>query len=125
MLILPILNRDAFKYSIALEGTFYVVRLRWQERPAAWYMSLGTADETWLAEGVKLVRSRPLFSRLQDSRRPPGQFYCFEVGNPNPGTAITRASLGRDQRLYYLTAADVAARRVSSAADAVTFVEVP
>jgi hypothetical protein len=87
---------------VELEGQTYGLKLIWNFRAEAWFLSLYDADGQAIVHGIRLVTDYPLGKRFKDSRMPPGTFQIQDTSgerrDPNS------ADLGRRALLYYFTA---------------------
>lgn len=63
--------------SVELDGTEYLLRMAYNERDAAWYMSLSTTDDTLLVGSQPVISGWPLLSihKATDSRIPRGDMW--------------------------------------------------
>lgn len=90
---------------VSLDGSEYVLRLRWNSREARWYMSLSDADDVLIVGGVKLVAGWPLLRLVVDARRPPGQLVALDqAGDADPNLD----DLGTRVVLVYIDQAEAA-----------------
>jgi hypothetical protein len=81
-------TRGNYTQRTVLDGREYVLRFRWNQRAAKWYLSLFDQDESPIYVGVKLVINFPLFGpRLVDDRAPPGELLAIdtEATGADPG----------------------------------------
>jgi hypothetical protein len=106
---LPIATElPAHTYTVALDGVQYQVRLVWRERRASWYLDLLDADGNALVRGRRLS---PLWSPVSGmiSNGPPGILFATGL-DPYDRHEI---------ELWYLTAAERAARPAPEADDGI------
>lgn len=98
-LILPTFPGEPDKpITIELEGRDYILRYRWSERRAGWYIDLLTEDGEPIMLGRRLCpRERPL-EGVADDRAPPG---VLVVTGPD---AYFRDDLGASLLLMYVEA---------------------
>ena len=72
---LPILDLPSHRYRMTLDNVEVVIRLRYNDRQAAWYLDMYDADEVPIVFGRRLsVGWFPLHGHGID-RRPAGEFY--------------------------------------------------
>ena len=89
----------AQRYTVALDGAQYEVRLVWRARTASWYLDLADADGRWLVRGRRLSPAwSPHAGLITDG--PPGILFVAAGTDP----------YARDEiELWYLTAEERAA----------------
>jgi len=103
-----VLALPSSEYTITIGGVGVIVRLDWWPRLERWTMGLALADQTILHRGVGLVRGYPLFFTVTNPLRPTGEFFVLRDESATDSLpAITQASLGVDDALYYLTRAEI------------------
>ncbi len=63
--------------NVEFDGTEYLLRVAYNLRDAAWYLSLSTTDDTLLVGSQPLVEGYPLFSiyKADDARMPRGDLW--------------------------------------------------
>lgn len=71
------LGLSSYFMTVSLEGTSYQIELDYNERCAAWYLSVADADNVDIYNGVKLMTGFPLLKKCRDPRRPPGDFFVM------------------------------------------------
>lgn len=82
-----------FQFDIALDGTVYILRLRWNHIGAAWVMDILTRNERPLILGNKLVRGALIAS---EPVGPPGFFLVLGMRPPT----FSSFSDGESRLLY-------------------------
>jgi hypothetical protein len=99
-----------FTERVTLDGAAYTLEFRWNEREASWRFSLGTADGTPIAVGLKVRPSYVLSLgwRIADARRPPGVFAVIDTSGANAPPGLN--DLGNRVRVVYFTADEMASR---------------
>ena len=109
MILLPVFSSVADqRYKIPLDGRQYVIRLTYSDRLESWYFSLSDADDVPIHTRIRIVTGYRLLQSDVSSRRPPGDFYCFDFGVDQPGDSLIGLDeLGARFQLYYLTAAEI------------------
>lgn len=66
----------AQRYTVALDGVQYEVRLVYRERTASWYLDLSGPDGVWLLRGQRLSPgASPQFGLIGEG--PPGVLFVF------------------------------------------------
>lgn len=90
-----------------LDGVLYLFEVRWNDREAAWYLDLKTADGDPILTSIKLVTACALGARRVDSRMPPGVLVIEDTaantqGLEDPGLD----DLGTRHRLIYYDESD-------------------
>lgn len=79
MIALPTFQDDpASTYSVALDGTPYLVTLRWNARGTFWTLDIATADGVELATGVQIILNQSLLFGRTDLRLPTGELGAFD-----------------------------------------------
>lgn len=98
-----------YQMEIALDGLTYSLRLRWNTREQAWYLTLLDETDDPIQDfcNVKVVVNAPIGSRSVDPRRPPGFFVAMDSTNLHTDPGFT--DLGDRVQLYYLEASDTLA----------------
>lgn len=105
MLELFVERGEPFQEStVQLDGTDYILRVRYSQREDRFYLSLYSADEVPITLGVKVVCYFPLV-RNNPEGAPPGRFYAIsnEAADDSPpglDELGTKASGARVQLLY-------------------------
>ncbi len=100
--------RPFFSAKVTLDGVAFDVRLRWNERAAAWFFSLYDGEEQVLAPGRRLVLDFPLLARFVRgrSRLPAGQFVAVDTSGSGQEAGL--AELGNRVLLLYIPLAELA-----------------
>ena len=75
--------------SATLDGAEYLIRVAYNERDAAWYMSVSTTDDVLLVGSQPLIDGWPLLSpyKRTDARIPQGDLWLV-------GSALTYTEAG-------------------------------
>lgn len=86
------------------EGSLFVVQFDFNQRCAAWYMSIADSDGIDIYNGIKLTVGLMLLRRCADPRRPAGDFMCLSstTDQSPPGIVDLLPGSGRCS-LVYLT----------------------
>lgn len=116
-LVLPFVLDAAYQsMEVALEGVSYRIAYAWNRRTASWYLSISTAEGTALVSGLRMVLDWPLLEqhRAREPRLPPGRLFAFAIDGGEGEAGF--ADMGRRVKLFYYTAADVAAIQAGLAA---------
>jgi hypothetical protein len=88
-----------------IDGTPYILDIRWNGRDAAWYMDILAEDESPIRTGVKLVLGAFLGGRTVDPRFPFGALVASDLSGE--GRDATFDDLGTRLRCYFINQADV------------------
>jgi hypothetical protein len=80
----------------------YLLDFNWNGRASAWFLSVFTADETPLVQGLKVVSNRPLLKRFHYiSGMPAGDLVAVDFTGSVPYAGFDQ--LGAEVSLKYLT----------------------
>jgi hypothetical protein len=107
MVLIPTLSdgTEAYDESLQLEGVVYLMSFRYNLRRELWTFSIAALDGTPILTGQTVHVGIPLNRRAV--RGPPGSFVAFsETDNLS---SPTLQELGARVKLYYVTAAEIAA----------------
>jgi len=100
-LTIPVDSTKAFTTTrTTLDGVTYLLRLRYVQRLACFYLDLLAEDGTEIAVGARVVTNWPLFNRSRHPRKPPGVLMAVSSGDdrtPNFG----ELGIGRRVELLY------------------------
>ena len=88
------------EFQVDLEGRLYTLRLAWNIRAEAWFLSLSDSDGVAILSGKKVVVDWDLLRTLADERRPPGRLAAMDL--EGLGTAPGLDDLGERVVLTYL-----------------------
>lgn len=99
---------SSWRYVVTLDGTDYLLRLRWHERCGSWYVDIFEPGGTPIVVGTKAVIGWPLFQGHKDLRLPPGLLMLFYLDGEGQ-EADTQASLGDTHSLVYVAREDLPA----------------
>lgn len=109
-----------------LEGVTYFLTFQWNQRVAAWYMSVADSANVDIYNGVKLICGVGLLKKCADPRAPPGVLLVLSATSDNspPGLSDLLPGSGRCT-LFYITS-DWAAlmatpAKVATKADGTTY----
>lgn len=100
----PRLARD--KFELTLDGRRYLLRFRWMERQASWYMSVYTVAGTPIRTGVRVVVNFPLLSRSGSALLPDGILLGVDVSQAG-AEIVAQSELGDRVQLVFTPAADL------------------
>lgn len=100
---------DTTHYSeqVTLDGSPYVLTFDFNQREAAWYVSVGLPDGTRIYDGLKLVCNWPLMHKCSDPNRPPGDLFVLSNSADNSTPGLADLGTGGRCALYYLPQADL------------------
>jgi hypothetical protein len=97
-----------YQMRVQLEGTDYLLTMRFGERRNAWVMDLETLDGVAILSGQLVTVGRDLLRRCAMAERPPGQLWALNVVIPpaSEGGVLALPGLydlgaGGRARLYY------------------------
>jgi hypothetical protein len=90
------------EFQVTLEGRLYTLRLAWNIRAEAWFLSVYDSAGSAVLEGKKVVADWDLLRTVVDSRRPPGQLLALDL--EGTGEAPGLAELGERVILVYAEA---------------------
>lgn len=79
MISIPWQSFSDFQFDIALDGTVYILRIRWNPVAVAWAMDILTRSEKPMVLGNKLVLGAVIALEAQE---PPGVFVVFSPSVP-------------------------------------------
>ncbi len=99
-----------YRQRVELDGVNFLLDLRWNARNEGWQLSLFTAEETPLVQGLTVVSNRPLLDRWRSlDGMPAGEILALDETNTIAVPGYDQ--LGRDQavQLIYVEAADLVA----------------
>lgn len=101
--IVPVgLNQsDAWVQRTSLDGREYTFQFNWNDRSAAWFLTIYDTDEEPLVESRKIVTNQNLLNAVLGTNLPSGVIVCLEASGDY--TEPTRESLGSLHRLCYVT----------------------
>lgn len=103
MLEIDVTTAPSQTVRVELEGTFYVLRFRFNGRAERWFMDLYDDDEVLLAGSLPLCVGTLLTGHLRHrAGMPPGAFSV--VDSTGSGTDPAEADLGERVKVVYLTA---------------------
>lgn len=100
-----------FTQEIILEGISYKLRFNYNDRESLWYISLSTANDEPIAEGIKVVLNLPLFRKIADARAPGGEIYAMETDafGESTGQPPSLTDLGTRVELLYVDEEEILA----------------
>lgn len=107
---IPILDDEPFfDQTTNLDGSDYLIKIRYNQRAERFYLSLFTAEGVEIAKGAKLVCNWPLFQYCVDPLKPAGALIVVPA-NADDDDPPKLGELGPGKRceLVYVTAADAA-----------------
>lgn len=87
-----------YEQTTNLDGTDYVLRFRYNQREAAYYLSILTPQGVSILEGIKVVSNYPLLAAYNPPGRPPGELLALvNAGADDSPPAL--GDLGEDARV--------------------------
>lgn len=109
MLEIAIPDGPAWSQRVRLDGVYYTISVRWNDRAQVWMLDAGDSDGVVRVAGIAIRLGVHLLGQAQDPRLPPGALFATDSapGALDPG----RYDLGDRVRLLYLDAAELAGLR--------------
>lgn len=110
MISIPILTDVPHSdQTTTLDGTDYVLQIRYNQRGEYYTLAIGLPDGTQLRAGAKLVCSWPLFRDVADDRMPQGVLMVIASGADRSPPKLGELGPGLRCQLIYLEAAEAQA----------------
>lgn len=108
VLVIPT-RTDAPHYTIEvdLDSRTFELEFRWNDRAAAWFLTIRDADGVELLAGRRIVIGLPLLGRFRDPRLPAGELNAVELTGTDAEPGVDE--LGARVRLLYFEAGSLAA----------------
>jgi hypothetical protein len=104
---LPLIpSNPDYQFSTELDGTVYVVQVRWNDRAESWFFSLLTSDEEPLISGSAIVLGSVIGIRSLDTRVPTGTFIVSDLSGENREPGFN--DLGSRVVMSYFTEQEIA-----------------
>lgn len=85
---------------VDLDGVFFKLRFRFNERDSAWYCDVLSDSDAPLRMGMRIVNEWPLLRTWRSSTRPAGSLVTVNQGDISGPPGLNQ--LGRDVVLTYL-----------------------
>lgn len=104
ILILP-LRADGdphYEFQTELERRTFGFVVRWNERAAAWFVSIKSADGVEVLSGIRLATGVPLLARFAIAARPAGELVLIDT--EGKGEEPSQLELGTRFLLAYVEA---------------------
>ena len=114
LLVIPTFDDDTWQQSTALEGVTYTLTFQFNQRCAAWYLSIADQDGVDIYNGVKLVCNVSLLRKCKDPRCPPGALIVFSSSATQEPPSRGDLIAGGACQLMYLTSDGVAQIRAGN-----------
>lgn len=90
----------SYRQRTVLDGTEYILDLRWSQRESRWYLDLRSSAGALIAGAIKLVVNWPLLYRLRGvAGLPPGELWVVDT-RPTPADPSLE-ELGDSIQLVY------------------------
>lgn len=106
--IVTLQNTANYRQRVELDGVTFLLDLRWNARLEAWQLSLFTAEEVALVQGVTVVTNRPLLRRFRArAGMPAGDFFAFDQTETVAAAGYDQLGPDRAVDLLYVEAADL------------------
>jgi hypothetical protein len=110
ILTIPTTSDPFQRMTVRLDGSDYVIELRYNQREERWYLSIADDESVPILSGLKLQANWPLLWRHRyDTRVPPGEI-MVTVTTATDRSPPTLDDLGEGKRceLSYYDAAELA-----------------
>jgi len=102
--LIPCFSDASWQTSITLEGVTYGMQMDFNQRSAAWYLSLADASGVDIYNGVKVVTGFPsLLSKCKDPRAPAGWIFCVSATSDGSPPQQYELLAGARCSLCYMT----------------------
>jgi hypothetical protein len=106
--LLPIVPQGAdFSFVTQLDGVAFTFGFRWNWRDSGWYLTLGDAEGTPLAQGLRVVLRTSLLGKAPFRQGFP-QGYLYATDTSGQDVEAAQDDIGSRVKVYYLNAADFA-----------------
>lgn len=96
-----------YEFNTVLAGSEFILRVRWNERDAAWFMDISTPQERTIATGLKLVIGALIGFRIVDDEKPDGVFQVADLSGNDQDAGFD--DMGSRVRLYFIDTATLEA----------------
>jgi hypothetical protein len=105
--VLPITVSSAhFSFVTELDSIGYTFEFRWNHRDSGWYLHLGDAEGTPLAQGIRVVLGTDMLGHFPGRLGfPPGVLTAVDTSGQSLEAAFD--DLGSRVKLYYLSLSDL------------------
>lgn len=90
---------------VPIEGSVYLLEIRWAGREARWYIDIYDEDRDPIYMGVALVLNFPLAVRCADSRMWPGVVMAMDTSGANAEPLL--GDLGDRVKLFYFDSTEI------------------
>ncbi|MEE9374554.1 MAG: hypothetical protein V3V00_15975 [Saprospiraceae bacterium] len=85
MVTIPWFDLASFEEEVTLDGTPFILSLKWISRSGFWTISFADREQNDLLTGRKLVHGGELLRQFTTRDLPPGMMFpTDETGNPDP-----------------------------------------
>jgi hypothetical protein len=115
MLILPTYDAPRYTESVTLDGASYRFGFEWNDRAAAWFLSVLTDAGVPIISGVRITVRFPFLSRYRIDGLPPGMLECIDTINSDTDPAYLDLLEGGRCILAYTPVADLQAALAAAA----------
>ena len=88
------------EFSIALDGTTYILGFQLNSRSGRWFMNIKNQNGVKLLDGIPLVVNYPLIRAHAKEGMPPGEFYVFDENGQNREIGETSFEDGTHVLIY-------------------------
>jgi hypothetical protein len=93
-----------YRLGVALDGTQFVLDVRWNSRDGAWYLDLRDAQAVAIRVGIRVVLGAMLGRRSVDPRFPAGILFAADLGGKDQEAGLD--DLGTRVQVYFFTFAE-------------------
>ena len=100
-----------YRVGTVLDGTQYLIDVRWNGRASTWFMDFYQADETPIRMGIAIVLGVILNGLCVDPAFPPGAMVAIDTSNQDLDAGLD--DLGTRVVVAYFPVADILAAPVS------------
>lgn len=105
---IALLQEPFFDITTELDGTSYLLSIRYNSREERYMLSISTPDGEEIAKGAALVCDWKLFSNVADDRLPPGMLMVTASGPDNSPPKLGELGFGLRCELVYIEAVELA-----------------
>ncbi len=105
--VLPLIpSVPNYRVGTTLDGTQYILDVRWNTRAASWYMDIRTEDDELIHAGMRLVLGAKHGMRITDTRFPNGIITAVDLSDTHSEAGLD--DMGTRVAVFFYTAAELA-----------------
>ena len=97
---------DDYDFTISLDGTVYLLSVRWNGRMNKWFISIALENGTEIIGMRPIIADFPPFARFRNNNLPAGELIFIDTSGENRDP--DRTDLGSRVILMYLEESDIA-----------------